>query len=221
MRRVKYLTLIDRNQHGTDRQHWERGQRLRILVKNWHDPITYLLQHVKARDQQSYIRWYIPRRLDGFSLDTEERGEVVNPKDEKMSLQAVNRLLDRLNTDFGPNFIIVMTASAEALLRNDGNQQSTEIDYRALETQRGPSLVGIMSESSPPTSVVVVKHMRSLYPVLSRTCVSKADPMSELIRPPISFASSIRIFVSCNIVSAELRKSSWPSQRPRAPAMEQ
>ncbi|KAM0796358.1 glycoside hydrolase superfamily, partial [Usnea florida] len=79
----------------------------------------------------------VSRRLDGFNLDTEVRGEVVNAEDERMSLQAINRLIDRLNTDFGSNFIIVMTASAEALLGTDGNQKGTEIDYRALETQRG------------------------------------------------------------------------------------
>ena len=79
----------------------------------------------------------VSRGLDGFNLDTEVRGEVVNAEDERMSLQAINRLIDRLNTDFGSNFIIVMTASAEALLSTDGNQKSTEIDYRALETQRG------------------------------------------------------------------------------------
>ena len=90
--------------------------------------------------EQSYKALHdvvVSRRLDGFNLDTEAHGEGVNPKDGKISLQAVNRLLDRLNTDFGPDFIIVMTASAEALLRNGGHQQSTEIDYRALETQRG------------------------------------------------------------------------------------
>ncbi|CAF9932257.1 MAG: hypothetical protein ALECFALPRED_005252 [Alectoria fallacina] len=79
----------------------------------------------------------VSKRLDGFNLDTEVRGEVVNAEDERMSLQAINRLIDRLNTEFGSNFIIVMTASAEALLSTDGNQKSTEIDYRALETQRG------------------------------------------------------------------------------------
>lgn len=77
------------------------------------------------------------RNLDGFNLDTERRPNAVNAEETRVSLYGVSRLIDRLHTDFGPNFIIVMTASAEALLSSDTDQESTGIDYRTLETQRG------------------------------------------------------------------------------------
>lgn len=79
----------------------------------------------------------ILRNLDGFNLDTEKPSNAVNGETNRVSLQGVSRLIDRLHIDFGSNFIIVMTASAEALLSSDMDEESTAIDYRALETQRG------------------------------------------------------------------------------------
>lgn len=79
----------------------------------------------------------ILRNLDGFNLNTEKPSNVVNGETNRVSLQGISRLIDRLHIDFGPNFIIVMTASADALLSFDIDEESTAIDYRALEIQRG------------------------------------------------------------------------------------
>ncbi|CAF9922661.1 hypothetical protein IMSHALPRED_005730 [Imshaugia aleurites] len=67
------------------------------------------------------------KKLDGFNFDAEVPEDVLNAEEEERAL----------HTDFGPNFIIVLTASAEALLSTDANKQGTNIDYRTLETQRG------------------------------------------------------------------------------------
>jgi hypothetical protein len=79
----------------------------------------------------------VSRRLDGFNLDTDVPKTHVNAEGERVSLQKVTRLIDSLHADFGSNFIIVMTASAEALLSPDTNQQDNCLDYRTLELQRG------------------------------------------------------------------------------------
>ena len=77
------------------------------------------------------------RNLDGFNLDTEKRPNAVNVEETRVSLHGLSRLIDRLHTDFGPIFIIVVTASTEALLSSDTDQESTSIDYRTLGIQRG------------------------------------------------------------------------------------
>ena len=84
----------------------------------------------------------VSRRLDGLNLDTEVCEDVKSAEEEeeeeRVSLQGVIRLIDRLHVDFGPDFIIGLTASAEALLSTDTkNQRHTHIDYRTLEIQRG------------------------------------------------------------------------------------
>lgn len=79
----------------------------------------------------------VSRRLDGLNLDTEVCEDVMNPEEKRVSLQLIIRLIDRLHTDFGPNFIIVLTASAEALWGTDKIERRTDIDYRTLEVQRG------------------------------------------------------------------------------------
>lgn len=63
--------------------------------------------------------------LDGLDLDVEER----------MSLQGVIRLIDRLRTDFGPGFLITLSPVATALVR--GQRHLSGFDYFALEAQRG------------------------------------------------------------------------------------
>ena len=79
----------------------------------------------------------VSRRLDGLNFDTEVCDDVMDAEEERGSLQVVIRLIDRLHTDFGPDFIIGLTASAEALLSTDKNERRTDIDYRTLEVQRG------------------------------------------------------------------------------------
>ena len=61
----------------------------------------------------------------------------MNVGKETVSLQRLIRLIDRLHTDFGPNFVTGLTASAQALLNTDETQRRTNIDYRTLEVQRG------------------------------------------------------------------------------------
>lgn len=77
------------------------------------------------------------RRLDGINLDMDVPQNQVNTERTSASLHGVIRLIDSLHADFGLDFIIAMTASAEALLGIDTNQQGNSIDYRKLELQRG------------------------------------------------------------------------------------
>lgn len=79
----------------------------------------------------------VSKRLDGFNLDNEVTESQSNAEGTNVSHQGVNRLIDSLHADFGSNFIIVMTASAEALLRTNTDQQGKCIDYQKLELQRG------------------------------------------------------------------------------------
>ena len=79
----------------------------------------------------------ILRNLNNFNLDTEKRPNAVNTEKTRISLHKISRLINRLHTDFEPNFIIIITTSAEALLSFDTNQESTDIDYQTLEIQRG------------------------------------------------------------------------------------
>ncbi|KAL8817870.1 MAG: hypothetical protein Q9191_008062 [Dirinaria sp. TL-2023a] len=79
----------------------------------------------------------VSRRLDGINLDMDVPGNEVNAERGRVSLQGVIRLIDRLHADFGSDFIIAITASAETLLGINTHQQSDGVDYRMLELQRG------------------------------------------------------------------------------------
>lgn len=78
------------------------------------------------------------RRLDGIDLDLdlpETRKDMA--KEIGVSLKDIIRLIDSLYADFGSDFIITMTTSAEALLKSDINQQDNGFQYQSLELQRG------------------------------------------------------------------------------------
>jgi hypothetical protein len=68
------------------------------------------------------------RSLDGLDLDVEE----------PMSLQGIIRLIDRLKTDFGSDFIITLAPVAAALLNPLSNLSG--FDYAELEKQRGEKI---------------------------------------------------------------------------------
>lgn len=83
-------------------------------------------------DEATFERYYAPLRdlvrqrgLDGLDLDVEE----------KMSLAAVVRLIDRIRSDFGPAFTISLAPVAAALL--DPRANLSGFDYEALEVMRG------------------------------------------------------------------------------------
>ncbi|KAH8733803.1 glycoside hydrolase superfamily [Ilyonectria robusta] len=83
-------------------------------------------------DESQFERYYRPVRdmirehgLDGLDLDVEE----------EMSLNGIVRLIDRLRTDFGPDFIITLAPVAMALL--DFTKNLSGFDYEALEVMRG------------------------------------------------------------------------------------
>ncbi|KYK61674.1 alkaline phosphatase [Drechmeria coniospora] len=63
--------------------------------------------------------------LDGLDLDVEE----------PMSLAGIIRLIDRLRSDFGPDFVITLAPVAMALL--DSERNLSGFDYEALEVLRG------------------------------------------------------------------------------------
>lgn len=83
-------------------------------------------------DDARFEAYYAPLRrlvrekgLDGLDLDVEE----------DMSLAGVVRLVDRLRSDFGPDFIITLAPVAMALL--DAEKNLSGFDYEALEVLRG------------------------------------------------------------------------------------
>ncbi|KAJ5134439.1 uncharacterized protein N7443_003940 [Penicillium atrosanguineum] len=85
-------------------------------------------------DSDQFERYYGPLRdivrryeLDGLDLDVEE----------EMSLQGVIRLIDRLKTDMGDNFIISLAPVAAALL---GVGNLSGFDYRELEQARASKI---------------------------------------------------------------------------------
>lgn len=65
--------------------------------------------------------------LDGLDLDVEE----------EMSLAGIIRLIDRLKSDFGDEFLITMSPVATAL---QGRPHLSGFDYEALEVMRGASI---------------------------------------------------------------------------------
>ncbi|EEP79002.1 hypothetical protein UREG_03848 [Uncinocarpus reesii 1704] len=66
--------------------------------------------------------------LDGLDLDVEE----------EMSLEGIVRLIDRLKSDFGDNFIITLAPVATAMVH--GLKHLSGFDYRELEAARGPKI---------------------------------------------------------------------------------
>lgn len=81
---------------------------------------------------ERFERYYQPlkrlvkeRGLDGLDLDVEE----------EMSLGGVIHLIDRLRSDFGPDFLITLAPVAAAMLNPRHNLSG--FDYEALEVMRG------------------------------------------------------------------------------------
>ena len=82
--------------------------------------------------EENFEKYYTPvrdmireRNLDGLDLDVEEA----------MSLEGIIRLIDRLRSDFGPDFIITLAPVAAALIWS--NKNLSGFDYEALEVMRG------------------------------------------------------------------------------------
>ncbi|KGY15284.1 hypothetical protein PABG_11871 [Paracoccidioides brasiliensis Pb03] len=83
----------------------------------------------------SFERYYTPLRdmirhhaLDGLDLDVEE----------DMSLEGIIRLIDRLKSDFGEQFIITLAPVATALI--EGLPHLSGFNYKALEAARGSKI---------------------------------------------------------------------------------
>lgn len=83
-------------------------------------------------DPQRFESYYGPLRecllrhhLQGLDLDVEE----------EMSLPGIVRLIDRLRSDFGPDFLITLAPVATALL--PGSPHLSGFDYSLLEQMRG------------------------------------------------------------------------------------
>ncbi|EQL02624.1 hypothetical protein G6O67_003067 [Ophiocordyceps sinensis] len=86
-------------------------------------------------DDARFEAYYVPlrdlvrqRSLDGLDLDVEE----------DMSMAGIIRLIDRLRSDFGPDFIITLAPVAMALL--DAGKNLSGFDYEALEVLRGKDI---------------------------------------------------------------------------------
>ena len=77
------------------------------------------------------------KSLNGINLGVEGLSDVVDTQDKMVLVRTASRLIDRLRNDFGPNFIIMMTASVQALLNSDTDQERTRIDYRTSKRQSG------------------------------------------------------------------------------------
>ena len=86
------------------------------------------------RSNEEFEAYYTPfrdvirqHRLQGLDLDVEEA----------MSLEGIIRLIDRLKSDFGSDFIITLAPVAKAL---QGLRHLSGFDYKALEARRGDSI---------------------------------------------------------------------------------
>ncbi|KAL2119271.1 hypothetical protein VTJ04DRAFT_6231 [Mycothermus thermophilus] len=92
-------------------------------------------ERLDGDDLDRFERYYGPLAqmvrdygLDGLDLDVEE----------PMSLAGIIRLIDRLRSDFGPEFIITLAPVASALLSAKHNLSG--FDYEALEVMRGKEI---------------------------------------------------------------------------------
>lgn len=89
-------------------------------------------ERLDGDDPSRFERYYVPLRdmikkhnLNGLDLDVEE----------EMSLSGMIRLIDRLRSDFGQDFIITLAPVATALL--PGQPHLSGFDYQQLERERG------------------------------------------------------------------------------------
>jgi hypothetical protein len=81
--------------------------------------------------------YYLPLRdlirargLDGLDLDVEE----------PMTLVGIIRLIDRLRSDFGSEFIITLAPVAAALLSENPGHNLSGFSYETLEVMRGKDI---------------------------------------------------------------------------------
>lgn len=88
-------------------------------------------------DDASFEAYYVPlrnlireRNLDGLDLDVEE----------PMTLAGIIRLIDRLKSDFGKNFIITLAPVAAALMSDRPEHNLSGFSYEALEVMRGKDI---------------------------------------------------------------------------------
>ncbi|KAG4442019.1 hypothetical protein IFR05_002487 [Cadophora sp. M221] len=88
-------------------------------------------------DEASFEAYYIPlrnlireRNLDGLDLDVEE----------SMTLAGIIRLIDRLKSDFGNDFIITLAPVAAALMSDRPEHNLSGFSYEALEVMRGKQI---------------------------------------------------------------------------------
>jgi len=85
-------------------------------------------------DEQTFEAYYTPLRdmirergLDGLDLDVEE----------PMTLAGVIRLIDRLKSDFGEQFLVTLAPVAAALQSDNPRHNLSGFSYEALEVMRG------------------------------------------------------------------------------------
>lgn len=88
-------------------------------------------------DEATFESYYIPLRdlirergLDGLDLDVEE----------PMTLVGIIRLIDRLKSDFGQDFIITLAPVAAALMSDLPEHNLSGFSYEALEVMRGKQI---------------------------------------------------------------------------------
>ena len=88
-------------------------------------------------DDSTFESYYLPlrnlireRSLDGLDLDVEE----------PMSLAGIIRLIDRLKSDFGSQFIITLAPVAAALVSDRPEHNLSGFSYEALEVMRGKDI---------------------------------------------------------------------------------
>jgi chitinase len=88
-------------------------------------------------DEETFEAYYNPLRdlirergLDGLDLDVEE----------PMTLAGIIRLIDRLKSDFGNDFIITLAPVAAALMSDRPEHNLSGFSYEALEVMRGKQI---------------------------------------------------------------------------------
>ncbi|KAL7937227.1 glycoside hydrolase family 18 protein [Trichoderma chlorosporum] len=139
-----------------------------------------------------FERYYLPLRdvirargLDGLDLDVEE----------KMSLNGVIKLIDRLKIDFGKDFIITLAPVAAALL--DRRSNLSGFDYMDLEAKRG-------SEISWYNAQFYCNWGDMSNPIMYETIIRKGWPIEKVVVGLVTNPANGSGFVIWELLSAVL-----------------
>jgi hypothetical protein len=145
------------------------------------------------QDEFTFEEYYGPvrdmirqRALNGIDLDVEE----------PMSLAGIIRLIDRLRSDFGPDFIITLAPVAAALL--DVRRNLSGFDYTALEVMRGKDIAWYNTQ-------FYCGWGDASNPFMYEMCISRGWPPEKVVMGLVTTRENGPGFVPWEILGPNLR----------------